>query len=1317
MAMIKKLLFTLSLCMLALGVLYAQSTIKGEVKDQNGNPLPYLQVFLKQEGKNVNMGMTDDKGQYQIFGVSAGTYDISTGGVMTCMTIHTEKGIYVPNSETKFVNLQINCSNELKEVEIPYVPPVFSQDNTTSSEKLTGDEVRKTPGRSISAVLTSMSGVASVDGTVQSIRGHRSDGQQTIIDGVRVRGLGGVSFQTIEGLELLQGGIPAEYGDGTSFTIITTRGVAKEYHGSVELRSSLEGSGQMLGEATITGPLLKGKTPQDPARMGFLLSARGSYDKDSRPAHGGVWIAKPDVIQDIVDKPIRWNTVGDRYLPVLRANELEEDAFQKIRFRKDAQYYDFLAQAKIDIMGGGKDARGRSKNNLRFSVSGSYQFDGGHNWGYQTSLFNSGRNSVFTRNTLRLNARLMHRVKTDTAANAILKNVMYDISANFQLINSTTQDRVHKGNIFDYGYIGKFSTERRDYYKPYVERFYDPFVATEDIDSTTKFWDLPSTKISNWQAPYWVAFDRDGWTKNGGYYNPDLVPYTQELVNLIREKTGVDILAATEEEKQKVINFLRSATGIYTENFNYDYYSLFLGLLNGDTPNWIATNLYRPTGVVSSFGISKYREETIGARINLSLNIRDHEIKFGAEFDKRTQRSYGISANGLWNLMRNLTYNESYFPLDFENSYWASGLERPKWDWNPYYNPLDSTDCPYIIVDSLMYPVVPNLSNFDKNLRNYLGITEEKQYLDVDSYDPNMFASAGLGLFSNYELLNLGNQLVSYSGFDYKGNISNRKLDLKKFFSDSAFHSDDKYRIGAFEPIYMGFYIQDKFSISNLLFSLGLRVDYFNANQYVLKDPFLLRPAVSVKDLRVHKDWLDYQFPDNIGDNWIPYVSLADNDPTTAPSSIVAYRNGKIWYNDQGQEITDPISYLGAGGPILVKAPASDAISKVDYEAFTKYKPQWGVMPRISFSFPVSTNSLFYAHYNIVTVRPTNLQVDPVAYLFIQERQSPRDIITNPNLRPHKTVMYEIGFRQAVGEYAALSFGAYYNEIRDQVQSYRLTGAYPNTYYSFENQDFGTTQGFVLGLTMRGAKNLSFRASYTLQFAKGTGSTAGSNLNIIASGQPNLRTLTNLNYDQRHNVSATVYLSYPQGAAYNGPKTFRQKKGSDTSKEIRWLENAGATLSFFAASGMPYSRSGIVYSVLGWGERKEGQLRGNINGANMPWQFNCNLRIDKSFYLNLANKNEKTESGKPKSKPGALTFILDFQNLLNIKSAINVYDYTGRPDSDGYTTSSLFMSTVQDGYIIDMPYNSAKNYYNMMISSPFNFNTPFCVFLGIEFSF
>ena len=1295
MAMIKKLLFTLFLCMLFGGTLIAQSTIKGEVKDPSGNGIPFLQILLKQDDKVVNGAYTDDLGAYQIFGISAGTYDLTAGGTMTCMSTHTEKGIYVPNSEVKFVNIVINCSStELEEVEVQYVPPVFSQDNTTSATKLTGDEVRKTPGRSITSVLSSLGGVASVDGTVSSVRGNRSDGQQTIIDGVRVRGDGGIAMQSIEGMELIQGGIPAEFGDGTSFTILTTRGVAKDYHGGVELRSSLEGYGQMLVAANVSGPIIKGKTPQDPARMGFLISAEGNYNIDGNPARGGTWIAKPEVVQDIIDQPVdyRYSNAGGYYVPYYRANELGSDAFQKVRVRQNAQDWGFIAQGKIDIMGGGKDARGRSKNNLRFSIGGSYQYSKITNWGSQgRALFNNMHNSITTRNTLRLNARLNHRVKTDTAANAILKNVMYDINVNYTLYNGKSEDRNHKDNLFGYGYIGKFSTERENYYGTE-----DMFVWVEMAQDSMLIEDVP--KITNYQEVAWVKFDKNGYTNNGNSYNPDLIPYSQNFIEFIKEKTGVDINNATEEEKLIVSSFLNNNI------LNFTQYQSYYGLLNGGTPELVANRLYLAPGALNTADYSKSRQEAIGAKANLSLNIKNHEIKFGFELEKLTTRNYSVSARSLWSLMRSLTYDNSRFSFDFNDSYWASGNMHPR---------VIDIDGVLVVVDTLMYNIITNPSNFDMNLRKLKGITDNTVFLDIDSYDPNDFS---LDLFSNYEMFNGGgnNSLISYNGFDYTGKISNKKMDLKKFFSGGDVSEKDKYAIGAFEPIYMAFFLQDKFSISNLLFNVGLRLDYFNANQYVLKDPFLMRTVYTVQEL-YDKDW--YIPIDNWRADWIPYVSNADLDIENAPHTIVAYRDGKTWYNSLGQEIADPTSYIGTGGPVLKSQAEPDAISKIEAEAFTKYKPNWSIMPRISFSFPVSTNSLFYAHYNIITYRPTNLQMNPIAYLFINEYRSSNMIISNPNLRPQRTVDYEIGFRQRVGENAGLTFSAYYSEKRDQIQSYRYSNAYPNTYYSYENQDFGTVQGFMLEIAMRGTKNLSFRANYTLSFAKGTGSSAGSNLALIASGQPNLRTLTNLSFDQRHNISANIDLRFSQGVNYNGPKTIKQKKGTETTKEIRWLENSGLSLIITAASGMPYSRSNIVYSALGWGERTAGQLKGTINGANMPWAFRCDLRIDKSFTLNLASKKNTNENGTRSNKPGMLTFYLDFQNLLNLKNVTDVYDYSGSPIDDGYLSSSLFINAISNGLAFSMPAASAQNYYQMAVANPYNYNLPFRVYLGISFSF
>ena len=68
-------------------------------------------------------------------------------------------------------------------------------------------------------------------------------------------------------------------------------------------------------------------------------------------------------------------------------------------------------------------------------------------------------------------------------------------------------------------------------------------------------------------------------------------------------------------------------------------------------------------------------------------------------------------------------------------------------------------------------------------------------------------------------------------------------------------------------------------------------------------------------------------------------------------------------------------------------------------------------MPRISFTFPISDEALFFAHYDILTQRPTDYsQLDLLSYLYIQEIGT--NLINNPNLKPERTVDYEFGFQQ-----------------------------------------------------------------------------------------------------------------------------------------------------------------------------------------------------------------------------------------------------------------------------------------------------------------
>ena len=65
-------------------------------------------------------------------------------------------------------------------------------------------------------------------------------------------------------------------------------------------------------------------------------------------------------------------------------------------------------------------------------------------------------------------------------------------------------------------------------------------------------------------------------------------------------------------------------------------------------------------------------------------------------------------------------------------------------------------------------------------------------------------------------------------------------------------------------------------------------------------------------------------------------------------------------------------------------------------------------MPRVAFSFPISDVGNFFAHYDVLTQRPSGIDMrfDPTDYYFINN-QSSNPFITNPNLKPEKTIDYE----------------------------------------------------------------------------------------------------------------------------------------------------------------------------------------------------------------------------------------------------------------------------------------------------------------------
>lgn len=723
---------------------------------------------------------------------------------------------------------------------------------------------------------------------------------------------------------------------------------------------------------------------------------------------------------------------------------------------------------------------------------------------------------------------------------------------------------------------------------------------------------------------------------NGGSLNPALATYTNQFYDYMGS----------------------SFPTMYTQ-----YIQMYGGLLNGDGPASIYGMWQVPGVPYGSYSKSDATQLRVSA--NAAADLGGHEISLGFEFEQRRDSYFGISAFSLWGLARSLT-----------NSH-IEEIDKTQ--------PIVYRDDNGMFLDTIDYPRIYNASTqkrFDKHLRESLGLAVDgTDWINIDSYDPSTF---DINWFSADELFNQGSSYVSYYGYDYAGNKLNYKPTFEDFFTKDADNDGFLDRpIAPFEPTYMAGYIQDKFAFKDLIFNVGLRIDRYDANQSVLKDQYTLHNAYTVGDKQV--DLIgSTKHPGNITDDAVVYVNDMNN-----PTEITGYRIGSVWYDANGLEIDNPNSIQGANGisPYLV-----DPNEELNASAFKDYQPQVVVMPRIAFSFPISEDALFFAHYDILSQRPqAGGQLSPTEYMYI--RQLGTSTLNNPDLKTEKTIDYELGFQQKLGNTSSLKISAFYREMRDKLQTISVYGAYPVTYYTLGNIDFGTVRGFTLAYDLRRTGNITLRANYTLQWAKGTGSSYDSGASIVKSDNPNLRTILPLDVDQRHNFQIVLDYRFggkADGTPYNGPKI--------RGKHI--LANTGVNFTIVSGSGTPYTKHN---------KPSQGVIVGSLNGATKPWRTKVDMSVSRDIRIRLA----KAKDEGSKERYGNLRISLDVSNLLNSKTPMYVYSYTGNAGDDGYLNYADYQTQIAS----QTDEVAFRNFYAMYINSPGYYMLPTTVRLGVSFSF
>lgn len=1127
-------------------------------------------------------------------------------------------GVKVLAGKANKLDFELSSGVLLDKIEVvDYKVPLIETDNTTSGSVLTSDQIRNLPTRNINALATTAAGLASAD-EGGAINVRGSRSNATDYYVDGIRVLGSLIPESeIDQLQVITGGIEARYGDVTGGIISIT---------------TKGPSRQFSGGIELeTSQFLD---PYSNNLIGFNLSGPILKNSSGQSVLGyrlaGRYTYRldddPPAVPLFQVKEERLASlqgnpiIGDPNSPLVAADFLTNEDVNILQANPNNESSNINFTAKVDAL---------LNEEMDITLTGAFtdsrnRFSPGRSW----TLMNSQNNPLATSTTARGNFRFRHKFNN---TKGIVQNASYTLQAGYEFTSSESADFKHGDRFFEYGHIGTFDVE-------WIPTFF------EQID--------PETQTSSLIHTDYLRVLR-GFTP--GTSNPVLANYNNVLgLNFDESLNGIVGNAVITNRSNQIDNLLAlegfiAPNGIISNVFNNSW------------------NFHTNVGTVfNSYGKNESDVITINANANFDIVPKGdsdrgrHSIQVGFMYEKRINRVYNVSPRNLWNVARQQA-----------NIHIQGIAENP--DTVGFFNGLEGFE----EVPLLSLKLEENEdSRFFREVRKVTG-QELSEFVNVDGIDP---ADLSLDLFAAKELNDEG--VLNYLGYDYLGNPFNGTFD--DFFTARDAEGIRTFPVAPNRPDYAAVYIQDKFNFDDIIFRLGVRIERYDANTRVLKDLYSLYEIMGAGQF--HEEFGGNR-PGNIGEDYKVY--LQSEDDLNSDPAVQAYRNGDQWFDSSGTPVNGPTEVI-SGGLIFpkyqdervtqnngfIKSPEFDpSVSFEDYEAAVT------VVPRLAFSFPISEEANFFAHYDILIQRPqSNTIATPRDYFYFTDEAS--IIKNNPDLRPQRTIDYEVGFRQVVSKSAAVKLAAYYKELRDMIQV-RTIFPVPiiNQYTTYDNLDFGTVKGFSFEYDLRRTSNISLNANYTLQFADGTGSNANSQRGLTSRG--NLRSLFPLDYDERHRFN--LNMDYRFGPN-KGPILF----------DKRIFQNLGVNLQGIAVSGRPYTAT-ITPEQLGGNT-----IAGAINGSRQPWTFTLNLRVDKSFQV--AQKMN-------------VNVYVRVSNLLDRRNVLNVYSASGSPEDDGFLLSSNGLDQIESIENSRREVNAFLDSYQWALLNPDFFSLPRRIFLGAIFDF
>ncbi len=417
--------------------------------------------------------------------------------------------------------------------------------------------------------------------------------------------------------------------------------------------------------------------------------------------------------------------------------------------------------------------------------------------------------------------------------------------------------------------------------------------------------------------------------------------------------------------------------------------------------------------------------------------------------------------------------------------------------------------------------------------------------------------------------------------------VSFYTLNLTRFFS--------KYFEYLYEDPYDSRYLHpDSLSVPGYSFlGGGTNLGRFerSTTSFIAKFDFTsqIDPVHQIKfglEGRSHKLFLDgaviVPATDSLGQQIVPFrpaildISTPVHDQyTREPVEFSAYVQDKIEYENIIVNVGVRFDYFHSRGEVL--SDPSDPNVYIPFKSvnqaksleerlqywYTKVGPKYSLSPRFGIAYPITDQGVLHFSYGHFFQIPSFLFLYNRPGFKVTTAGGVQGVFGNADLEPQRTVMYEVGLQQQLGEQIGFNITGFYRDVRNWISTSPPipTAIAGVSYVRYINKDYANVRGLTFSLERRHADNFSFSLAYTYQVAEGNNSNPEDEFFAALANAEPTKQLTPLDWDQRHTLNASVSVGtdrwgigligrYGSGLPYSPAITTATRQGLNLSSEL-----------------------------------------------------------------------------------------------------------------------------------------------------------------------